>query len=464
MASKKEKFEWIGEGKNPILNPSGKGTYEVIWYEDGQGYVSKTITEKQALDSGLRVKQNANVASSVVTPATPATSASPKPSPSPGPTKSGSTGGTLSPRAQEEIALRTGQSSGGSSKTSKGIITGVSRGQDAEGNPITGVIYKPGFEQSYIKNLPPEARIAFQKKMFEAGLYPKNFAPTFDGMVTPEDFVAVAKLVAVGEQKGMGDINAVLGLSKTDKKVAAYLKTGGYTPTSTGPILTDTKEAKSNLNDFFLNLFNEKPSDAEVKAYQSALNAREKTVKGGMTAQERDDIIMSIANKRLSNLTSMALTGDVLAADKLDEGQLGKRVREIRAQYDENGIPVSNRTVYNLAGKSFRSPEAWDTIQDDINRNAAMQWGKAAEGLKPGQTVRARLQPYITIRSQIRNVPEEQIKTQDMTDVMNPDGTLKNVNEYKAVQYKSDDYLGSDTYKSTVLNDTRTVLRNFGVM
>lgn len=386
----------------------------------------------------------------------------PKPSPSPGPTKSGSTGGTLSPRAQEEIALRAGQSSGGSSKTSKGIITGVSRGQDAEGNPITGVIYKPGFEQSYIKNLPPKARIAFQKKMFEAKLYPENFAPTFDGMVTPEDFTAVAKLVAVGEQKGMGDINAVLNLAKTDKKVASYLKTGGYV--KEGPIVTDTREAKSNLNDFFLNLFNEKPSAAEVKAYQSALNAREKTVKGGMTAQEREDIIMSIANKRLSNLTSMALTGDMTAAEKLDEGQLGKRVREIRAQYNENGIPVSDRTVYNLAGKSFRSPEAWDTIQDDINRSAAMQWGKAAEGLKPGQTVRARLQPYITIRSQIRGIPEEQIKTQDMTDVMNPDGTLKNVNDYKAVQYKSDDYLGSDAYKSTVLNDTRTVLRNFGVM
>lgn len=372
--------------------------------------------------------------------------------------------GTLSPRAQAEIAARQGQAAGGSSTTSKGIITGVSRGQDESGKPITGVIYKPGFEQSYIKNLPPKARIALQKRMYDAKLYPEKFSPTFDGMVTPEDFTAVAKLVSVGEQKGLGDINAVLDLAKTDKKVASYLKTGGYTKESTGPILTDTTEAKSNLNDFFLNLFNEKPSAAEVKAYQSALNAREKTVKGGMTPQEREDIIMSIANKRLSNLTSMALTGDMTAAEKLDDGQLGKRVREIRAQYNENGIPVSDRTVYNLAGKSFRSPEAWDTIQDDINRSAAMQWGKAAEGLKPGQTVRARLQPYITIRSQIRGIPEEQIKTQDMTDVMNPDGTLKNVNDYKAVQYKSDDYLGSDTYKSTVLNDTRTVLRNFGVM
>ena len=375
----------------------------------------------------------------------------------------GSTGGTITPEAAAAIAAHAGTSgSSATSTTSQGIITGVSRGQDESGKPITGVIYKSGFEQSYIKNLPPKERIAFQKRMFNAKLYPQGFTPTFDGMVTKEDFNAVAKLIAVGEQKGIGDVNEVLDLAKTDKKVASYLKTGGYE--QKGPALTDVTEAKANLNDFFLNLFNEKPTASEVKAYQSALNAREKTVKGSVTAQEREDIIMSIANKRLSALTSSALTGDVTAAEKLDEGQLGKRVREIRAQYDENGIPVSDRTVYNLAGKSFRSAIAWDNIQEDINRSAALQWGKLAEGLKPGKTVRTLLQPYITIRSQIRGVPEDQIKTQDMTDIMNSDGSFKTVNEYKNLQYKSDECLGSDAYKNTVLNDTKTVLRNFGVM
>jgi hypothetical protein len=379
--------------------------------------------------------------------------------------------GTISPEAAAAIAANTGKAGASSSTSSKGVITGVSLGvdpntgkqiypMDAKGNIVT--LFPSGFEQSYIKKLPPKERIALQKKMLNVGLYPKGFTPPADGMVTPEDFTAIQKLVAVGEQKGIGDINAVLDLAKKDSKVANYLKTGGYA--TTGPVLTDTREAKSNLTDYFLNLFNEKPTNDEVKAYQNAINAREKTVKGGMTSQEREDIILSIANKRLSTLTAGALTGDTTAAAKLDEGQLGKRVREIRAQYNENGIPVSDKTVYNLAGKSLRSPEAWDTVQEDINRSAALQWGKAAEGLKPGQTVRARLQPYITLRSQIRGVPEDQIKTQEMTDVMNPDGTLKNVNEYKTAQYQSSDYLNSDTFKSVTLNDTKAVLRNFGVM
>ena len=51
-----------------------------------------------------------------------------------------------------------------------------------------------------------------------------------------------------------------------------------------------------------------------------------------------------------------------------------------------------------------------------------------------------------------------------MTDVTNADGSVKSPNDYKAIQYSSSEYLASDTYKSTVLNDTKAVLRNFGVM
>lgn len=381
--------------------------------------------------------------------------------------------GTLTPEAQAAIAEHAGQTAATTTSTSSSkIITGVSLGVD----PTTGeqiyprnkkgkivTLFPAGYEQTYIKSLPPKSRAAFQKKMLDNGLYPDGYAPTLDGMITTEDFNAIAKLVAVGEQKGIGDINKVLDLAKTDAKVKTYLQTGGYSDTGTKAI-TDITEAKSNLNSFFLDMFNDKPSKEEIKAYQNALNAREKSAKGGMSAQERDDIILSIANKRLSSLTAGALTGDMTAAEKLDEGQLGKRVREIRAQYEENGIPVSDRTAYKLAGKSFRNETAWDTIQEDIVRSAALQWGKAAEGLKPGQTVRSRVQPYITIRSQIRGIPEDQIKTQDVVDALNPDGTLKNIADYKTAQYQSNDYLTSDAYKSTVLNDTKTVLRNFGVM
>ena len=391
------------------------------------------------------------------------------PSPSPAANKAPK-GSTLDPKtiaAQAELAGGTTTSTSNKSN----IITGVVLGYDAAGNPIYNLdpktgkpapLYPVGYEQTYIKALPPKSRVALQKKMASLGLYPKGFTPTFDGMVTKEDFTAIQKLVSVGEQKGLGDVNAVLDLAQKDKTIAKFLKTGGYA--ATGTVTTTTTEAAAaTLNDYFLNLFNEKPSKEDIKLYQTTLNSREKKAKGSLTQQERQDIILSIANKKISDTAAKALGGSVAAQEALDTGQLGKRVREIRSYYDDNGIPVSDRQVYNLAGKSLRGQDAYDNILEDINQSAALQWGQLGQGLKPGQSVRAKLQPYIAVRAAITGIPEDQIKVSDMQDVVNPDGTIKKPNEYKMTQYKTKDYLDSDAYKNTVLNDTQAVLRNFGI-
>jgi hypothetical protein len=377
---------------------------------------------------------------------------------------------TLDPKtiaAQSQLAGGTATST----STKSNIITGVVLGYDANGNPIynldpkTGkptALYPVGYEQSYIKALPPKSRVALQKKMSSLGLYPQGFTPTFDGMVTSEDFSAIVKLVSVGEQKGLGDINAVINLAQKDKKVASFLKTGGYA--TTGTVTTTTSQAAaSTLNDYFLNLFNEKPTKDDIKSYQTILNSRERAAKGGLTQQERQDIILAVANKKISAVSAKALGGDLTAKEALDTGQIGKRIREIRSYYDDNGIPVSDKQVYNLAGKSLRGQDAYDNILEDITQSAVLQWGQLGQTLKPGQTVRTKLQPYIAIRSAVTGIPEDQIKISDMQDVVNSDDTIKKPNEYKMTQYKTKDYLESDTYKNTVLNDTQAVLRNFGI-
>lgn len=371
--------------------------------------------------------------------------------------------GTPSPKAQA-AAAGFGASQAGASKSNTAAVEGIVLGVDPKtGLPIkSDIAFGAGSEQTAITGRTKEDRIALQKKMFKLGIYPKGFTPSFNGLVSQEDFDAIKKLQIVGTQIGKGDIEDVIAQAQKDNKLASYLKTGGYA--ATGPVVTDTKEAASTLNSFFLDMFNEKPSKDEVAAYQSALNAREKSSKGAMSAQERQDVLYSVANKRISKATASALSGDGMAAEALTEGQLGKRIREIRAAYEENGMNVSDRSVYKLAGQSFRSQDAYDNILEDINQNVGLQWGQLGQNLKPGQTVRTRLQPYINLWSNISGIPEDDIKTSDLQDVMNPDGTFKRPQEYKAIKYKSKEYLDSDSYKQTVFDDTQAVLRNFGVM
>jgi hypothetical protein len=382
-------------------------------------------------------------------------------------------GATNTPQQVSDKAAAAAASLGSpnAGSSSKGIIYGTSLGVDPttgqpifNKDPLTGKVkplFPAGYEQSYIKGLTPTDREALQKKMFGLKLYPKGYVP--NKILTQADFDAVTKLIAVGEQVNKGDINDVIKLAQKDANIKKFLQTGGYTPTASVNV-TDAKEAASTLTNYFLDLFNDKPTKDEVKAYQTAINTRERQTKGAVSGQERNDIILSVANKRLNVLATQAMSGDIVAKDILDSGQLGKRVRELREAYADNGIPVSDKTLYKQVGQSLRSAEAYDNVLEEINQNAGLQWGQLATGLKPGQTMRSKLQPYISLRAQIRGIPEDQIKVSDMTDVMNPDGTFKKTGEFKMAEYGSKDYLESDTYKQVVLNDTQAVLRNFGVM
>lgn len=353
---------------------------------------------------------------------------------------------------------------GGTAAQKSDVISGVSRGQDASGKPITTQIYPVGFQESYIKNLPPKDRVALQKQLKALNLYPKNFNPLGDGTVTAEDFNALLKLVAVGEQRGLGNIQDVISLAKKDKKVQTFLQTSGYTEVAPKVRYTDASESKAILTDKFLSLFNEKPTDAELKDFQTILKGKESAAKGGISSLELNDVILGVANKRISGAVKGAATGDAKALDVLDSGLLGKRIRQIKAAYYDNGIPVSDTTIYKQAGLSLRDEDAYQNVLEEINNNAMTQWGKLGLDLKPGQTVRSKLQPYITTRAKIRGISEDDINVADMTDIINTDGTAKTYKQFELEEYKSPEYLASDGYKMTVLDDTQAVFRNFGIM
>jgi hypothetical protein len=372
------------------------------------------------------------------------------------------TPGGVSQAATDAAKLFLPNAGTGGKKT--GAVLSPSRGVDAQGNPIRVQIYPAGFEETYLNNLDPKKRAALQKQMKALKLYPENFSPLGDGTITQEDFNALIKLVAVGEQKGLGNIQDVIKLANKDSKIRTFLQTSGYTQQGREVNYTNASESKAVLTDRFLSLFNEKPSEAELKDFQTALKKKEVAAKGGISSLELNELVLSVANKRISGAVKGAKEGDVKALDVLDSGLLGKRVREIKAAYYDNGIPVSDATIYKQAGISLRDQDAYDNVLEEINNNAMMQWGKLGLDLKPGQTVRTKLQPYITTRAKIRGLQEDDINIADMTDILKPDGSVKTYKEFKLEEYGSKEYLDSDNYKQTVLNDTQAVFRNFGIM
>ena len=372
--------------------------------------------------------------------------------------KTGNLGGTVTPGGisdKAKAALATDPNAAKGVLTTTPLLEGGLR--------QTTALYTLPAVQGYLLGLNPTVRADVQKQMFKLGLYPKNYTPTF-GIVSPaEDTAAIMKLAIVGEQKNLSDPMDVIKLATKDASIKKLLQSGGYTTEPKVIVTTSMAEAASNLTTNWLDMFNEKPSKAEIASYTKSINALEKNQKGNVGTQQREDVLVNLAAVKANSLVTASKTGDIKAVNALDAGILGKTIRTIKNTYEDNGVPYDVNRVYAQAVKAMRSTEALSTVITGIQINAGTQWTPWAPLIKDGHLVKDLVNPYITIKSNIRGIPASGIKTADMTDVIKPDGTLKTYAEYKTEQYRTPEFLNGAVHKANILSDTRTMLTDLGV-
>lgn len=342
---------------------------------------------------------------------------------------------------------------------SQGAIPTVAIGPDGKPLKPSTPLYSAGAEYDYFNNLPPEERTKIQKQMYALGLYGQT-APTY-GYIDDKDYSAVKKLMVAGAQIGKADIRDVITQAKTDKTLKNYLvgNTGGAVTK-----VTDLATAEAKLNQYYLDMFNEKPTKEEVAAYRSALNSAERVAKGSISSAQAEEILLKVASNKVNKLTTAATTGDAKAKAALDTGQLGKTVREIRNAYADNGIPVSDSLVYQKAGLAMRSPTAYDNVMEDIKIAAKTQWVGFADGIDKGRSVKTQLTPFMGLKASIVGIPVESLNVSDMADVLNADGTVKTYQQYKKDVYNSPAYMNSDNRKARDLNDAQALITGLGIV
>lgn len=360
-------------------------------------------------------------------------------------------------------ALDAAKTASETSVTGKGVSQGAIPvvGIGPDGKPLvpSTPIYSAGAEYDYFNRLPPTERTKIQKQMYALGLYGQT-APTY-GYIDDKDYSAVKKLMVAGAQIGKADIRDVIAQAKTDKTLKNYLigNTGG-----TVTKVTDLATAEAKLNQYYLDMFNEKPSKEEVAEYRKALNSAERIAKGSVSSAQAEEILLKVASNKVNKLATAATTGDAKAKSALDTGQLGKTVREIRNAYADNGIPVSDSLVYQKAGLAMRSATAYDNVMEDIKIAAKTQWVGFSDGIDKGRSVKTQLTPYMGLKASITGRPVESLNVSDMTDVLNPDGTIKTYQQYKKDVYNSPDYMNSDNRKARDLNDAQALIAGLGIV
>jgi hypothetical protein len=296
------------------------------------------------------------------------------------------------------------------------------------------------------------------------GLYAKNQAPTpkfiqdmingKDIVPRPADILALEKVQAFAEWSGTPVDNTVTKLIAQPALAQQYFGGG----TGAARAVSSSAALGAELNDKFLDLFETKADPALVKAYTKEINALE--LKGTLSAQQKEDILLKYVQKKATDQFNLSQTG--MTPGVVDKGALGRTVRNIRVAYEENGIPINEKQIYNKAVQSLRSPEAYKNVIDGVMMQAGTVMPAFKEYFSQGKTAREVLSPWINTRSQVLGIPADQIKVTDMYEVGSGPAPIS-IQDYKKQLYRSPEFKKTDAFKERSLGDLQTLLRAFNI-
>lgn len=354
------------------------------------------------------------------------------------------------------------------------IKTGVEQGTLNADRPFATTGLTPTYSKATYVEGDAEAIFATKNNQQKAelllrmgqipGLYNAGEAPTpsyitnavASGAVIPrsEDITAFKKILAATDLRGGTPDETVLSFVANPK-----LATQFFGKVTTAPkAVTPYAALEAEMNAKFKDLFNAVPDKAMIKSYVKDINKLE--AGAGITAQQKEDIFLKYTQKKANDLYNISqITGDKTA---LQQGTLGKYVQGIRSAYADNGIPINEKDVYAKAIASMRSKEAYDNEVNTIRMNASTLMPAFKDLFAQGQNARQVLAPYITMRSKIYGIPEDQIKVEDMYEVGSGQVAMT-AQEYKSKLYASDEFKKTDAYKERSLGDLQAMLRAFKI-
>lgn len=381
------------------------------------------------------------------------------------------TTGVQQPGVSAKAAAAGASSPTGKSTTtkSKPLIVAPVVGFDENNQPVRTTALANTFNDtysiSYLSSLGPAKLKKLQQDLSSLSLYPKNYAPTY-GYINPDgrDAQALNGLLIVGINKNIGDVDKIITEVKKDPKLLQLARQSAGVVSGTGTKVPTTFDAaQAELTSSYLDYFNDKPTKEETKAYAAALNAAEKKSPKALTADQRKEILFNSVSQRAAKEFNLALTGDEAAANKISDGIVGKYARSIKSAYANNGITIDDNTVYKQAVQGLRSQQAYENVLDTINVQAKLQFPALATYIDQGKTVKDILNPYIQLKSQILEIPVDQIKVSDLSNVASDPNKLMSISDYKSSLYSDPAWKKTQNYMNTSMGDARALLSMMGL-
>lgn len=371
---------------------------------------------------------------------------------------------------------------GGASNSLTGLPIGtpIQRGTEPSYSTGAGVTQVPSFVKAqYTKDAPftVVANMSNQEKAdllsqlsVIPNLYPAGMAPTSDFIkrqgvgitFRPADYDALTKLMIHADYSGQSYTKSVIDFASDPSLADKYF--GKITETPKQIALTPQAALMDDLNARFMDLFETGADKKMAAAYAKEYNKAELAAGGaGLTSTQRDNIFQKyVEATALGRFKTVKGTADTADDMTLESGVLGQTIRQIRGAYADNGIPVSEKQIYQDAIAGIKSSAALTNKMESINLHAATQMPALKDWIAKGNTAKQFLSPYITSYSKIYDVPENQVTVDKFYSALQGTTPIP-VSQWEAEQWKNPDIKNTKFYQDTRKNDLRAMADAFGI-
>jgi hypothetical protein len=296
-------------------------------------------------------------------------------------------------------------------------------------------------------------------------LYAKGQAPTPDFIrqqgnaisFRPEDYKALTSIMIHADKVGQTYDASLVTFVQNPGLAKQYF--GSVSGTGKTISLSRPAELKAELSAKFMDLFDISPDDKTAQAYIKDINKAEMRAKGGISAQEKEDIFLRYVEKTASERFKIAAATpgeeDNIA---LEAGSLGTVIKQIRNAYANNGLATSEKKIYADALKGIRSQQALANTLNTISVQAITQFPAFKQQILDGSTVKDLLDPYVPSYQKIYGkLP----KPSDLYEVAAGTSVIP-VAEWEMMQWKKPEIKQTSFYKNTINADIRTMATAFG--
>lgn len=298
------------------------------------------------------------------------------------------------------------------------------------------------------------------------GLYAKNTAPSREYVLAglsskqlgarPEDLQALENVMYYSDTVGEDVAVSIKKFVRNPSLAQSYFDIKGTVAKKAKltPSMALATELDQSLRDFL----EVKATKENVKEYTDRVNKLETSLKRQLGVTERQQILTDFIQDQARKM--FAAEADDPESNLTRKGALGGTFNYLRQVRNEYGVQAPDSVIYKEAIRSIRSKQALDNIVNKIQLQAEINMPALKSYFQQGLNAREALGNYISLKSRIYGIPEEQITLDSLSDVYA--GTnLMPLKDFENLLFKSPEFKGSPLYKQQQMSDYRTLVRNF---